>query len=89
MLFMMESVQMIGGYIARLCPDCRNAWHLYAEEQAVVSDYKRVLRRAEMVLALTSGDGIDRTDEMEALSDEATRLSAVLFDMAHAWVSDE
>ena len=85
-LFVGAQTTLVGNYDTVLCPDCRNAFHLYAELHPSFVALLGIEDDVAILLARTTGDGIDRTDEIRALRQRRLDLLGELFHISQAWV---
>lgn len=81
-----NNVTMIGDYHTVLCQDCRNAFHVYIVEHPVFLAQREVIVQANILMARTQGDGVDRTDALTELAQRAYSLTDELFHVSKAWV---
>lgn len=82
------SVQLVGGYNAALCDECRNDWDVFIRKHPEYLEFCDIQARGEMLLVRTQGDGIDRLDEVRAVQAEGRAQMRTLFDIAVRWVAD-
>lgn len=87
--FTANFVTMTGDYHTVLCQDCRNDFHLYIESHPTWKEYFATAVKSSILAARTSGDGVDRTEEMTAIEQHLYDLKSELFHVSKAWVLGE
>jgi hypothetical protein len=83
-----DSVELIGGYHARLCVECQNALHLLVRAHPARLALSRI--EAEMIIlsARTMADGRDRLAELRKLQEDDRAARDELYALAAQWVSE-
>jgi hypothetical protein len=80
------SVTMVGGYVALLCQECRNAWHVYINKHQTL-DALRTIEVKIQTIYLMCADGTDRHEQVLALEKMRTEMLADLFNESAAWIA--
>jgi hypothetical protein len=79
-------VTMVGGYVAMLCPACRNAWHVYITKHEL-SDALQSIEVRIVTLHAMCQNGVDRSDDILWLLKDKNTTESRLFDVARAWIT--
>jgi hypothetical protein len=83
-----DSVELIGGYHARLCAECQNAWHVLVREHPARLTLSRIEAEIAILIARTTADGRDRLAELRNLQKDDRAARGELYALAEQWVSE-
>lgn len=79
-------MEMVGQYKAVLCTTCCNAFHEHIRDHPSFLAFKDIEVEINILFTRTTGDGIDRTDEIRQMRLRGLELGLVLYDLSRAWV---
>ena len=79
--------KLVGEYNTVLCQDCLNLFEVYMRDHPSFIAINNLTNLAQLLLARTSGDGIDRTSEWNELIEEHRAVAKTLYAISEAWVT--
>ncbi len=83
----MGPVTIADAITVRLCLPCREDWRTFFDVTPLRRDLAANDVRAQMALAQTQTDGIDRTDVVMGLWDEGQALRTQVHQAAREWIA--
>lgn len=86
-LFGEVHIELAGGaYVTSLCSDCQNAFKIFIVDHPAWEAYLTNVEGTNMLFARTSGDAIDRTEEVTQLRDVRRGLLKELHRICGNWL---
>ncbi len=82
-----NTAKLVGEYNTVLCQDCLNLFEVYMRDHPSFIAINNLTNLAQLLLARTSGDGVDRTSELNELIEERRALTRTLYAISEAWVT--
>lgn len=86
-LLLVTTTQLVGDYHTVLCPDCLNAFHLYMDKHPLFTALNDAELSFHILTTRTSGDGVDRTEELTMGAQRMRDLKRKLYHVSEAWVT--